>query len=209
VGSATSTGTKILSVSGDVARPGIYEYPFGFSVQRVLEDAGAKDTIAVQVGGPSGVLLSASEFGRRVAFEDVPCAGALMVFDGSRDLLRVVENFARFFAHESCGFCTPCRVGTTLNAQMMQRIARGNGSRRDVKDLDKVSHLMQSASHCGLGTTAGRPILDALAKFRPAFEQRLRSLEVLPTFDLDEALAPAREVTARDDAGAHLLDEEA
>jgi len=208
VGSATSTGTKILSVSGDVVRPGIYEYPFGFSVRQVLEDAGAKDAVAVQVGGPSGVLLSASEFDRRVAFEDVPCAGALMVFDDSRDLLGVVENFARFFAHESCGFCTPCRVGTTLNAQMMQRIVRGHGSRRDLKDLDKVSHLMQSASHCGLGTTAGRPILDALAKFRPAFERRLRSLDVLPTFDLDEALAPAREVTARDDAGAHFLNEE-
>lgn len=204
VGSATSSGTKILSVSGDVARPGIYEYPFGVSVQRVLDDAGVEDAVAVQVGGPSGVLLSASEFGRRIAFEDVPCAGALMVFDGSRDLLRVVENFTRFFAHESCGFCTPCRVGTTLNAQMMQRIASGNGSRRDLKDLDKVSQLMRSASHCGLGTTAGRPVLDALAKFRPAFEQRLRSLDVLPTFDLDEALAPAREVTARDDAGAHF-----
>lgn len=207
VGTTTSAGTKILSVSGDVARPGIYEYPFGVCVERVLEDAGAKDPVAVQVGGPSGVLLSASEFHRRVAFEDVPCAGALMVFDGSRDLLRVVENFARFFAHESCGFCTPCRVGTTLNAQTMQRIASGKGSRRDLKDLDRVSRLMRSASHCGLGTTAGNPILDALAKFRPAFEQRLRSLDVLPTFDLDEALAPAREVTARDDAGAHFSHE--
>jgi len=207
VGSTTSAGTKVLSVSGDVARPGIYEYPFGVSIERVLEDAGATDAAAVQVGGPSGVLVSASEFRRRVAFEDVPCAGALMVFDASRDLVRVVENFARFFAHESCGFCTPCRVGTTLNAQAMQRIACGKGSRRDLKDLEKVSQLMRSASHCGLGATAGNPVLDALAKFRPAFEQRLRSLDVLPTFDLDEALAPAREVTARDDAGAHFNQE--
>jgi len=208
VGTPTSPGTKIISVSGDVARPGIYEYPFGFTLKSVLEDAGAQSPMAVQVGGPSGTLLSASEFGRRVAFEDVPCAGALIVFDGSRDMLRVVENFARFFAHESCGFCTPCRVGTTLNAQMMQRIVAGTGSRRDLKDLDKVSQLMKRASHCGLGTTAAKPILDALLKFRPAFEQRLRSLDVLPTFDLDEALAPAREVTARDDAGAHFAEEE-
>lgn len=89
----------------------------------------------------------------------------------------------------------------------MQRIACGKGSRRDLKDLEKVSQLMRSASHCGLGATAGNPVLDALAKFRPAFEQRLRSLDVLPTFDLDEALAPAREVTARDDAGAHFNQE--
>jgi [NiFe] hydrogenase diaphorase moiety large subunit len=203
-GTATSAGTKLLSVSGDVARPGIYEYPFGVRVREVLEAAGAKDTGAVQVGGPSGTLLASSELERRIAFEDVPSAGALMVFDEGRDLLRVVENFARFFAHESCGFCTPCRVGTTLNAQMMARIASGRGSRRDLKDLARVSELMKTASHCGLGTTAANPIVDALAKFRPAFQRRLRSLDVVPTFDLDEALAPAREVTARDDAGAHF-----
>jgi [NiFe] hydrogenase diaphorase moiety large subunit len=208
VGTTISAGTKILSVSGDVERPGIYEYPFGVSVSTVLEDAGALDAQAVQVGGPSGVLLSGSELHRKIAFEDVPSAGAFMVFDRSRDMLEVVENFARFFAHESCGFCTPCRVGTTLNAQMMGRIARGKGSRRDLEDLARVSQLMKSASHCGLGTTAANPVIDALAKFRPLFQKRLRSLEVLPTFDLDEALAPAREATARDDAGAHFAEEE-
>ncbi|HET7540620.1 MAG TPA: NAD(P)H-dependent oxidoreductase subunit E [Polyangiaceae bacterium] len=207
VGTASSAGTKVLSVSGDVARPGIYEYPFGVSIRRVLADAGAVGAAAAQIGGPSGVLVSASEFDRRIAFEDVPCAGAVMVFDGTRDILRVLENFARFFAHETCGFCTPCRVGTTLNAQMMRRIADGHGSRRDLKDLERVSRLMSTASHCGLGTTAARPVLDALGKFRPAFEQRLHSLEALPTFDLDEALAPAREATARDDAGAHFQEE--
>jgi [NiFe] hydrogenase diaphorase moiety large subunit len=207
VGTPKSTGTKVLSVSGDVERPGIYEFPFGVTVRALLEAAGAKQTQAVQVGGPSGVLLSARELDRRIAFEDVPSAGAVMVFDESRDMLGVVENFTRFFAHESCGFCTPCRVGTTLAAQMVKRLASGNGSRRDIKDLAKVSSLMRTTSHCGLGTTAGNPATDALAKFRPAFDQRLRSLEVLPTFDLDEALAPAREATARDDSAAHLEEE--
>jgi [NiFe] hydrogenase diaphorase moiety large subunit len=207
VGTAKSSGTKVLSVSGDVARPGIYEYPFGVRVRQVLDDAGATETQAVQVGGPSGTLLSASELDRRIAFEDVASAGAFMVFDGTRDILAVVENFTRFFAHESCGFCTPCRVGTTLSAQMMKRIVTGKGSRRDVKDLAKVSHLMQSTSHCGLGTTAGNPVLDAIAKFRPSLDKRLRSRDFLPTFDLDEALAPAREATARDDAEAHFDEE--
>jgi [NiFe] hydrogenase diaphorase moiety large subunit len=207
VGTTESKGTKVLSVSGDVARPGIYEYPFGVSVRQVLDDAGATDTQAVQVGGPSGTLLSATELHRCIAFEDVPSAGAFMVFDGTRDMLAVVENFTRFFAHESCGFCTPCRVGTTLSSQMMKRVVSGKGSRRDVKDLAKVAQLMRASSHCGLGTTAGNPVLDALAKFRPSFDKRLRSLNVLPTFDLDEALAPAREATARDDAGAHFEEE--
>jgi len=203
-GTPKSSGTKVHSVSGDVARPGIYEYPFGVTVQEILDAAGAKDTQAVMVGGPSGVLLSSRELARRICFEDVPSAGAFMVFDGTRDMVGVVDNFTRFFAHESCGFCTPCRVGTTLNAQMLNRITAGTGTRRDVKDLARVSQIMKSASHCGLGTTAGNPITMALAKFRPSFDKRLRSLDVLPTFDLDESLAPAREATARDDVGAHF-----
>ncbi|MBK7073245.1 MAG: NAD(P)H-dependent oxidoreductase subunit E [Myxococcales bacterium] len=206
-GTPKSAGTKLLSVAGDVARPGIYEYPFGVTVRQVLDDAGAVGSQAVQVGGPSGTLLAAREFGRRIAFEDVPSAGAFMVFDQGRDMVAVVENFARFFAHESCGFCTPCRVGTTLAAQMMTRIATGVGSRRDVKDLARVAGVMKAASHCGLGATAGAPVVAALEKFRPAFDQRLRSLDVVPTFDLDLALAPAREATARDDLAAHLDEE--
>ncbi len=207
VGTPRSTGTKLLSVSGDVARPGIYEYPFGVAVETVLADAGARATQAVQVGGPSGTLLAGHELGRKIAFEDVPCAGAVMVFDDTRDVLAVVDNFARFFAHESCGFCTPCRVGTTLAAQAMHRIVGGHGSRRDLKDLTRLTQVMKATSHCGLGQTAGNPVVDALAKFRPAFVRRLPSLEVRPTFDLDAALAPAREATGRDDAHAHLTED--
>ncbi|MBI2390330.1 MAG: NAD(P)H-dependent oxidoreductase subunit E [Deltaproteobacteria bacterium] len=206
-GTTQSSGTKLLSVSGDVARPGVYEYPLGVTVQQVLDDSGAGDVGAVQVGGPSGVLLSRHELGRRIAFEDVPSAGAFMVFDASRDVLEIVDDFAHFFAHESCGFCTPCRVGTTLMAQMTARLVAGKGTRRDVKDLSRVAGAMKSASHCGLGATAGNPVLDALEKFRPSFDRRVASREVLPTFDLDEALAPAREVTAREDAGAHFPEE--
>jgi [NiFe] hydrogenase diaphorase moiety large subunit len=161
----------------------------------------------VQVGGPSGTLLAGHELGRKIAFEDVPCAGAVMVFDDTRDILAVVDNFARFFAHESCGFCTPCRVGTTLAAQAMHRIVGGHGSRRDLKDLTRLTQVMKATSHCGLGQTAGNPVVDALAKFRPAFVRRLPSLEVRPTFDLDAALAPAREATGRDDAHAHLTED--
>jgi len=206
VGTPKSAGTKIHSVSGDVARPGIYEFPFGTSIRTLLTAAGATKTQAVMVGGPSGVLVSASEFDRRVAFEDVPSAGAFMVFDDSRDVLSVLDNFAHFFAHESCGFCTPCRVGTTVQRQILGRVVAGKGSRRDVDELLQVSRLLKATSHCGLGHTAGNAVLDGLTKFRPAFDRRLSSLDV-PTFDLDAALAPAREATARDDAGAHLDEE--
>jgi len=204
IGTEKSAGTKVLSVSGDCARPGIYEYPFGVSIAEVLSDCGAADVQAVQVSGPSGVCISADELQRRIGFEDLATAGAFMVFDGSRDLFEVAHNFAHFFAHESCGFCTPCRVGTTLLKNCMDKIAAGHGSEYDIDEIFKLNHLLQTASHCGLGHTACNPMFDTLQKFRPAYERRLKSLAFEPAFDLDHALAQARQMTGRDDPGAHL-----
>jgi len=204
IGTPKSTGTKIHSVSGDCARPGLYEYPFGTRIGRILEDCGATDTQAVQVGGPSGVCLSAFEFGRRIAFEDVPSAGAFMVFDRSRDMFEVARGFAHFFAHESCGFCTPCRVGTALVVKRMDKLAAGRGSRHDIDVLFELDKLMHAATHCGLGATACNPLRDTIAKFRPAYERHLKSLYFEPAFDLDAELSIARHMTGRDDPAAHL-----
>ncbi len=204
IGTPKSTGTKLHSVSGDCERPGIYEYPFGTRIARILEDCGARDTQAVQVGGPSGLCVSAAEFGRRIAFEDVPTAGAFMVFNRSRDMFEVARNFAHFFAHESCGFCTPCRVGTELVARRMDKLAAGRGSRHDLDTLLELDQLLHQATHCGLGAAACNPLRDTVLKFRPAYEQRLRSLHFEPDFDLDAELSDARAATGRHDAGAHL-----
>jgi [NiFe] hydrogenase diaphorase moiety large subunit len=207
IGTAKSAGTKLLSVSGDVELPGIYEYPFGVSVQQVLTDAGFSGcTQAVQISGPSGVTLGQDELERRIAFEDLPTAGAFMVFDCTRDMFEVARNFAHFFAHESCGFCTPCRVGTRIVARLMDKLAAGHGSPYDIGEMFKMHRLMQGASHCGLGNTACNPMFDTLTKFKPAYEKRLKSLDYAPAFDLDAALARARQMTGRDDAGAHLSD---
>lgn len=204
MGTARSTGTKIHSVSGDCDRPGIYEYPYGIRIDRILEDCGARDTQAVQVGGPSGVCVSAFEFGRRIAFEDVPTAGAFMVFDRSRDMFRMARNFAHFFAHESCGFCTPCRVGTALVVKRLDKIAQGHGSRYDIDVLFELDKLMHTATHCGLGASACNALRDTIAKFRPAYERRLNSLHFGPAFVLDDELAVARQMTGRDDPASHL-----
>ena len=204
IGTTQSTGTKIHSVSGDCERPGIYEYPFGTRVGRILEDCGARDTQAVQVGGPSGLCLSALEFDRRIGFEDVPTAGAFMVFDRSRDMFEVARNFAHFFAHESCGFCTPCRVGTELVVRQMDKLQRGYGSSADIQVLYELDKLMHGATHCGLGAGACNPLRDTIAKFRPAYEQHLKSLHFVAGFDMDAELSQARRVTGRNDRGAHL-----
>jgi len=203
-GTRTSTGTKLISISGDCERPGVYEYQFGVTIGRVLEDCGAKTVSAVQIGGASGVLVTPDEFSRRIAFEDVPTAGAFMVFGADRDIFEVARNFAHFFAHESCGFCTPCRVGTTVQRNIMDKIAEGRGSRYEVNELKRVVEFMKRTSHCGLGETAGNAVRDALNKFRPAFERRLRAKDFAPAIDLERALEPARLITGRDDAEAHL-----
>ena len=204
IGTPKSTGTKIHSVSGDCERPGLYEYPFGTRIGRILEDCGAADTQAVQVGGPSGVCLSAFEFGRRIAFEDVPTAGAFMIFDRSRDMFEVARGFAHFFAHESCGFCTPCRVGTALVVKRMDKLAAGHGSRHDIDVLFELDKLMHTATHCGLGASACNPLRDTILKFRPAYEKHLKSLYFEPGFNLDDELSIARRMTGRDDPGAYL-----
>jgi [NiFe] hydrogenase diaphorase moiety large subunit len=203
-GTKTSTGTKLVSVSGDCERPGVYEYQFGVTIGRILEDCGARTAMAVQIGGASGVLVTPDEFSRRIAFEDVSTAGAFMIFGPDRDIFQVARNFVHFFAHESCGFCTPCRIGTAIQRNIMEKIADGRGSNYEVNDLKRLAEFMKRTSHCGLGETAGNAVRDALNKFRPAFERRLRARDFAPAVDLEKALEPARQITARDDADAHL-----
>jgi [NiFe] hydrogenase diaphorase moiety large subunit len=204
IGTPQSTGTRLHSVSGDCARPGLYEYPFGTSVRRILEDCGAPAAQAVQVGGPSGVCLAASEFDRSIAFEDVPSAGAFMVFGRGRDMFEVARCFTHFFAHESCGFCTPCRVGTALMVRRMDKLAAGDGSSHDLDALFEIDRLLRGSSHCGLGATAGNPLRETFGRFRPAWERHLRSLHLVPGFDLDAEVSIARQLTGRDDPAAHL-----
>ncbi len=207
IGTKHSAGTKILSVSGDCARPGIYEYPFGVTVRQVLEDCGASDTQAVQVSGPSGVCIAPAEFDRIIGFEDIPTAGAFTIFDTSRDMFEVARNYVHFFQHESCGFCTPCRVGTSLLKNLMDKLHKGCGSPYDFAEIEKLNQLLQSMSHCGLGHTACNPVLDTIARFRPAYDKRMMQQDFTPAFDLDQALSQARQMTGRDDAAAHLSTE--
>ena len=128
MGTEKSSGSKILSICGDCAQPGIYEYPFGVTILQVLDDCGAEDPYAVQVGGPSGILICVAEFDRRSGFDDLPTGGSMMVFSASARSVGGHSNFAHFFAHESCGFCTPCRVGTAVLKNLLDKIVDGHGT---------------------------------------------------------------------------------
>ena len=204
IGTTESTGTKLLSISGDCEKPGIYEYPFGVSIQQILQDCGAKDVQAVQVAGAAGFTIPAEEFEHYIAFEDVSSGGSFMVFNQQRDLLDMVQNFTHFFVHESCGFCTPCRVGSVLMKDLVDKVHAGHAGRYDLDEMQKIGQLMRSSSHCGLGTTAPNPVLDTLSKFPHIYEKRLKQSSYEPAFDLDAALQESRDITGRDDAGAHI-----
>jgi len=204
IGTGKSTGTKILSISGDCLHPGIYEYPFGTSIQTVLNDCGASDVLGVQISGPSGTFISDQEFDRKLAFEDLATGGSFIVFNKQRDILDIVNNFTHFFAHESCGFCTPCRVGTSLLKNQLDKIVEGHGSAGDVVALEELCRLIKKDSHCGLGQTAANPILSTLERYPDLYHSKLKLISYEPGFDLDGALETARRMANRNDAGAHL-----
>ncbi len=204
VGTAQSTGTKLLSISGDCARPGIYEYAFGTRISEILRDCGAEDVWGVQVGGPSGTFISNRELERHVSFEDLSTGGSFMVFNSSRNLFAIAQNFTDFFAHESCGFCAPCRVGTSLLKKQLDKIIDGHGAAEDLEELSELCLVVKSNSHCGLGETAANPILTTLASYPELYLKQLKHSRFSPGFDLDATLAIARRMAQRDDPGAHL-----
>jgi [NiFe] hydrogenase diaphorase moiety large subunit len=203
-GTAKSKGTKILSISGDCAKSGIYEYPFGTTIQTVLDDCGATDVLGVQVGGPSGTFISDNEFERKLSFEDLATGGSFIVFNNSRKILDVVQNFSHFFAHESCGFCTPCRVGTSLLKKQVDKIVDGHGSAGDIVALEELCQIIKNYSHCGLGQTAANPVLTTLERYPEIYQNMLKKISYEPGFDLDKSLETARRLANRDDAAAHL-----
>jgi len=123
-GTEKSKGMKLISVSGDCKKPGVYEVTFGIKIKELLELVGAEDTKAVQIGGASGLCIPMSEIERNISFEDVPTGGSVIIFNKSRNMLQVLRNFMEFFVEESCGQCTPCRVGNKKIAR------RGRNARK-------------------------------------------------------------------------------
>ncbi len=204
-GSSGSTGTKLLSISGDCTRPGVYEVEFGIKLGEVLKLAGADDPIAVQVGGPSGQLVSPAEFNRTICYDDLATGGAIVVFGTGRDLLHVVETYLDFFIEESCGYCTPCRVGNVLLKERVARIRAGQGQPKDLEYLQDLGQTIKTMSRCGLGQTSANPVLTTLKNFRSAYErlvkERLDGMQ--PAFDLAAAVHDAERVTGRASAHVH------
>lgn len=166
MGTEKSPGNKLFSVSGDCANPGVYEFPLGISIADLLQEVGAENAKAVQVGGASGHCVPAREFERALAFEDVPTGGSIIVFGQHRDMLEVAKNFLEFFVEESCGQCTPCREGNVKLLDGVRLLERGQCSMTYLRDLCALGESMQLASKCGLGQSSPNAFLSIVKHFR-------------------------------------------
>ncbi|MDD4956348.1 MAG: NAD(P)H-dependent oxidoreductase subunit E [Candidatus Omnitrophica bacterium] len=200
IGSKGSPSTKLLSVSGDCAGPGVYEFPFGVKVKDLLKAVGAEDAKAVLVGGPSGTLIGPGEYERTVCYDDLGTGGAVVVFGPERDLLQLVSYYMEFFIEESCGYCTPCRVGNVLLKERLDRIIAGKGEPEDLDYLESLGKTVKISSRCGLGQTSPNPILTTLKNFRADYESRVKKNEdgMQPSFDIKKALGDAQDITGRE-----------
>lgn len=199
IGSGGSSGTKLLSISGDCFRPGVYEVPFGTVLSEVLELCGAEDPASVQVSGPSGQMVGKQDFGKTICFDDLPTGGAVMVFNSTRNPLKIARKFMDFFIDDSCGYCTPCRVGNVLMRERLDRILAGNGEPADLDYLQELGETVKIASRCGLGQTSPNPIMTTLKNFRSNYEDIVsESTDGLQkAFDLQAALGDAETIAGR------------
>ena len=173
LGPEKSPGPKLFCLSGDVARPGLYEVRFGATLRQLLYDlaggmAGGRALKAVLFGGAAGAFATEQHLDVPLTFEDLRAAGlplgsgVVMVFDETRDLRDVLARLGRFFAHESCGKCYPCQIGTQRQHEILDRVAAGRAAPGDAQRLQDVGWTMTDASLCGLGQTAASAVLSAM-----------------------------------------------
>lgn len=181
-GSEKSKGTKTFALVGKVRRTGLIEVPMGTSLREIIFDIGGgtrKEFKAVQTGGPSGGCLSKEFLDLPVDYESLTGAGSIMgsggliVMDEDTCMVDVAQYFLRFTSVESCGKCTPCRIGTKRMVEILEKITSGNAEMADIEILESLSRTIKEGSLCGLGQTAPNPVLTTLKYFRNEYEQHI------------------------------------
>ncbi|MGD9496290.1 MAG: NAD(P)H-dependent oxidoreductase subunit E [Armatimonadota bacterium] len=183
-GTRRSRGTKVFALAGKVARGGLIEVPMGITIREIVEEIGGGVTPgrtfkAVQIGGPSGGCIPAEEADIPVDYEALREVGAIMgsgglvVLDDTDCMVDVARYFLEFTQRESCGKCTPCRVGTRRMLEILDRLATGEGRKGDLKQLEDLARMIKATSLCGLGHTAPNPVLTTLRYFRNEYRAHL------------------------------------
>lgn len=184
-GTEKSTGTKLFCVSGHIERPGNYEVPMGFNFKEFIYDVcggipNGRKLKAVIPGGSSVPILTASEIDVGMDYESMAAAGTMLgcgsviVMDETTDIVKQVRRMVDFYAHESCGQCTPCREGTAWAAKILRRIESGWGAEDDLTTLLDISENMTGRTICVLSDAAAAPIVSSIQKFRDEYLALIR-----------------------------------
>ncbi|MGC9318607.1 MAG: NADH-ubiquinone oxidoreductase-F iron-sulfur binding region domain-containing protein, partial [Armatimonadota bacterium] len=184
LGTERSKGTKVFALAGKVARGGLIEVPMGITIGEIVEEigggvAGERQFKAVQIGGPSGGCIPAELADTPVDYEALGELGAIMgsggfvVLDDSDCMVDVAHYFLEFTQRESCGKCTPCRIGTRRMLEILERIRAGEGAPGDLDQLEELALMVKRSSLCGLGQTAPNPVLSTLRYFREEYEAHI------------------------------------
>ena len=180
MGTEKSKGTKVFALGGKIHNTGLVEIPMGTTLREVVEDIGGgvpngKKFKAAQTGGPSGGCIPASlidtpiDYDNLIAIGSMMGSGGLIVLDEDTCMVDLAKFFLEFTVDESCGKCTPCRVGTKRLLEILEKITSGNGTMEDIDRLEELSEYIKSASLCGLGQTAPNPVLSTLRYFRDEY----------------------------------------
>ena len=184
VGTATSKGTKVFAISGDVNNIGLLEVPMGTTLRTIIYDVGGgipgkKKFKAVQLGGPSGGCVPEQYLDTPVDYEEIAKVGAIMgsggviVMDENTCMVDMARFFMEFIQDESCGKCTPCREGTRRLLEILERICEGHGVQGDIEALESLSDVIKNTALCGLGQTAPNPVLSTLRYFRAEYDAHI------------------------------------
>jgi [NiFe] hydrogenase diaphorase moiety large subunit len=173
-GTSISTGSKLFSISGDCKKPGVYELPWGKTINEILKLVEAENTKAVQIGGASGKCYNSSQFDKKISYEDCATGGSIIIFNKNRNMIDVLENFMEFFTEESCGQCTPCRIGNRKLLEGIRMIKNNEYTFDYINKLKDLSITMQVASKCGLGQSSPNSFISILENFsNEVFNNRL------------------------------------
>jgi [NiFe] hydrogenase diaphorase moiety large subunit len=213
LGTVKTPGTKLISVSGDCNKPGIYEIEWGMNMKDFLNLIEAQNSNFVLFNGFSGECLSPVDFNREISGENLlaehiefnikdPIAykrkmsavgirsgGSFMVFNKERDLLRILKNISNFFVAESCGICVPCRTGNFLLNKKINKLLLGHADQKDLNDIKEWSNIIKLTSRCGLGQSSSNSLLSAIKKFPAVFQRKItENTDFNKAFDLDKAV---------------------
>jgi NADH-quinone oxidoreductase subunit F len=190
LGTPKNGGTRLVCISGHVNKPGVYELPLGFPMLKAIYEVaggipGGKKLKAVVPGGSSCPLLRADECDIPMDYDTLAKVGSMLgsggmvVMDETTDMVRVALRIMRFYAHESCGWCIPCREGTTWLRKILQRYSDGQGRREDIALLGELSKNMLGRTFCALGDAAALPTISIVEKFTEDFEKYLTARETV------------------------------